>query len=171
LAACFHELAMTGERALLGMGLYGRRRRLARLIPCILSSDWMCSSRKRAACTACLHGLPGLAARLPPDKWSGKLPRNRLRGHLAQKDLAHNVMDQNPDFWPASIGRREPPPCDLTRSRRPIRDYLRYRDFSPTIQARIASDKGFHELYFEPCNWCRLHALYHRTSPPPTSNG
>ena len=45
--------------------------------------------------------------------------RNRLWGHLAQNDLANNVMDQNQNFWPASIGRREPPPCDLTRSRHP----------------------------------------------------
>jgi hypothetical protein len=28
------------------------------------------------------------------DKWSGKLPRNRLRGHVPQQDLANNVMDQ-----------------------------------------------------------------------------
>ena len=29
------------------------------------------------------------------DKWSGKLLRNRLVGHVPQKDLANNVMDQN----------------------------------------------------------------------------
>jgi hypothetical protein len=31
-----------------------------------------------------------------PSKWSVKLPRNRLRGHVPHKDLANNVMDQNP---------------------------------------------------------------------------
>ena len=30
-----------------------------------------------------------------PSKWSVKLPRNRLRGHVPHKDLANNVMDQN----------------------------------------------------------------------------
>ena len=29
-----------------------------------------------------------------PSKWSVKLPRNRLRGHVLHKDLANNVMDQ-----------------------------------------------------------------------------
>src|SRR5215469_11049126 len=31
-----------------------------------------------------------------PSKWSVKLPRNRLRGHVPHKDLVNNVMDQNP---------------------------------------------------------------------------
>jgi len=31
-----------------------------------------------------------------PSKWSVKLPRNRLRGHVPHKDLANNVMDQKP---------------------------------------------------------------------------
>jgi len=30
-----------------------------------------------------------------PSKWSVKLPRNRLVGHVPQKDLANDVMDQN----------------------------------------------------------------------------
>ena len=30
-----------------------------------------------------------------PSKWSVKLPRNRLRGHVAQQYLPNSVMDQN----------------------------------------------------------------------------
>jgi hypothetical protein len=62
-------------------------------------------------------------------RWLGttKLSRNRLRGHVPQRDLTNNVMDQNETSGQSS-GRQ-------TRRSTVAQDYLRHVDISTSIRS------------------------------------